>query len=87
MTDRYWGDTALTLFKLFVVGGVVIALVRLAFYLGGVVLGGVGAVFGIGLGMVMVAGTLVVVFSLLIAPFVLIGWLASKGWRFLKEGG
>lgn len=87
MSEGEWGRTGLTLLKLFLVGLVVIALFKLAIFIGGVLLGSVAAVFGVGVGLVLVTGTLVVVFSLLIAPFVLIGWLASKGWRFLKEGG
>lgn len=78
---------ALTILKLLLIGVVVLALFKLALFIGGVVLSGLTAVFGIGVALLLVVGALVVFFTVLLAPFVFVGWLVTKGWRHLREEG
>lgn len=78
---------AFTILKLLLVGLVVVLLFRMAFFVGGVLLAGATAAFGIGIALVLVVGALVVVFTMLIGPFVLVGWLVMRGWRYLREEG
>lgn len=76
---------ALTILKLLLIGLAVVVLFRLAFFIGGVVLAGATAAFGVGVALLLVVGVLVVFFTLMIAPFVFVGWLAIKGWQYLRE--